>query len=259
MPELPDLEVFSHNLIKKLAKKELKEVAVVNKSKLKISEKQLKESLEGATLKKVFREGKELHFAFDNDAVLSLHLMLHGKLHLFTKKNDQKNTIIELTFNDDTGLALTDYQGAATPTLNPETKTAPDALSKEVDFDFLKEKLSKKRTNIKTFLLDQKNIRGIGNAYADEILWEAGISPFSVCNKIPDAFIKALAKSIKSVLEDAEKEIQKAQPDIISGEIRDFLKIHNSKKKESPTGGKIHNSTISSRITYYTDEQKLFE
>jgi formamidopyrimidine-DNA glycosylase len=90
-------------------------------------------------------------------------------------------------------------------------------------------------------------------------LWEAGISPFSVCNKIPDAFIKALAKSIKSVLEDAEKEIQKAQPDIISGEIRDFLKIHNSKKKESPTGGKIHNSTISSRITYYTDEQKLFE
>ena len=75
-----------------------------------------------------------------------------------------------------------------------------------------------KRTNIKTFLLDQKNIRGIGNAYADEILWEAGISPLSVCNKIPDKKIKEMAKAISFVLEDAEKQIRKAQPDIISGE-----------------------------------------
>ena len=259
MPELPDLEVFSHNLNKKLAKKELKEVTVVNKSKLKVPATQLKKNLEGATLKKIYREGKELHFAFDNNEVLGLHLMLHGKLHFFSKKNEQKNTIIELMFDDDTGLALTDYQGAATPTLNPEAKAAPDALSKEVDFDFLKEKLSKKRTNIKTFLLDQKNIRGIGNAYADEILWEAGISPLSICNKIPDNEIKALAKSIKEVLEDAENQIKKAQPDIISGEVRDFLKIHNSKKKESPTGGKIHNKMVNSRITYYTDEQELYE
>ena len=130
---------------------------------------------------------------------------------------------------------------------------------KKLIFDFLKEKLSKKRTNIKTFLLDQKNIRGIGNAYADEILWEAGISPFSDCNKIPDAKIKELTKTIKSVLEDAIKQIKKTHPDIISGEVRDFLKIHNSKKEESPTGGKILNTTINSRITYYSEEQELFE
>jgi len=259
MPELPDLEVFSHNLNKKLAKKKFKKVAVVNKRKLKVSEKQLKKSLEGATLKKVYREGKELHFEFDNNAVLGMHLMLHGKLHLFTKKNEQKNTIIELIFKDDTGLALTDYQGAATVALNPETKTAPDALSKEVDFNFLKEKLSKKRSNIKSFLLDQKNIRGVGNAYADEILWQARISPFSVCNKLPDSVIKVLVKSIRSVLKDAQKKIRKEQPEIISGEIRDFLKIHNSKQKESPTGRKIRNNKISSRITYYTNEQKLFD
>ena len=258
MPELPDLEVFSHNLNKKLAKKELKEVTVVNKSKLNVTVTQLKKALEGAILKKVYREGKELHFAFANDAVLALHLMLHGGLGYYTDKNIPKNTIIELAF-ENTGLALSDYQGAATPTLNPEEKTAPDALSKEVNFDFLKEKLSKKRTNIKTFLLDQKNIRGIGNAYADEILWEAGISPFSVCNKIPDPKIKALDKSIKAVLEEAIEQIKKIKPDIISGEVRSFLKIHNSKKKESPTGGKILTTTINSRITYYTEEQELFE
>jgi len=68
-----------------------------------------------------------------------------------------------------------------------------------------------------------------------------------------------LAKEIKSVLKDAEKQILKINPDIIGGEERSFLKIHNSKKKESPTGGKIYNKMVNSRITYYTDEQELYE
>jgi formamidopyrimidine-DNA glycosylase len=82
--------------------------------------------------------------------------------------------------------------------------------------------------------MDQHVIRGIGNAYADEILWDAGISPFSISNKIPGKKIDALVKSIKSVLKEAEKEIVKRDPGIISGEVRDFLKIHNAKKTHSP-------------------------
>jgi formamidopyrimidine-DNA glycosylase len=73
----------------------------------------------------------------------------------------------------------------------------------------LKERLAKSKAVVKSALLDQHIIRGIGNAYADEILWDAGISPFSISNKIPDAEIKALLKSIKSVLQRAEKSIIK--------------------------------------------------
>lgn len=259
MPELPDLEVFARNLNKKIGGKTLKKINVVVDSKLNVSEATLKKNLEKQEIKKVTRVGKELHFEFANGNILALHLMLNGELHLFEGKNEKKNTIIELLFDDDTGLALTDYQKSATPTLNPEEKDTPDALSKEVDFDFLKQKLSKTRTTIKNFLLDQKNIRGIGNAYADEILWDARISPFSVCNKIPDEKIKTLAKSIKHVLEDAEKQILKSHPDLITGEVRNFLKIHNSKKKGSPTGGKILYKLVSSRKTYYTDEQEEFK
>ncbi|MCW3108230.1 MAG: DNA-formamidopyrimidine glycosylase [Segetibacter sp.] len=258
MPELPDLQVFSRNLDKQLSGKALKEVRVVNDSKLKISPKELKDALEGQELIKVYREGKELHFEFKNGNVLGLHLMLNGNLYLFTKTNEHKNTIIELLFNDDTGLALTDYQGMATPTLNPEKRSSPDALSKEVDYNFLKEKLETK-TAIKTLLLDQKVIRGIGNAYADEILWDARISPFSASNKIPGDKIKVLAKSIKSVLLNAEKQILKTHPDIISGEVRDFLDIHNARKTHSPDGAVIHNKMVSSRKTYYTDEQELYK
>jgi formamidopyrimidine-DNA glycosylase len=169
------------------------------------------------------------------------------------------NTIVEIQFDKNKTLVLTDYQGAANITLNPEVKDAPDALSGDANYKFLKEKLLKKKTTIKAFLLDQKNIRGIGNAYADEILWESKIHPESKCNKIPDDRIKALAKDIKSVLKDAEKQILKINPGIIIGEERNFLKIHNSKKKESPTGAKIHSKMVNSRITYYTNEQELYE
>ncbi|RFZ90557.1 Fpg/Nei family DNA glycosylase [Mucilaginibacter conchicola] len=257
MPELPDLEVFSHNLQKKLEGKTLKQVTV-HSTKLNVSHKELQDTLLGQKLSSVYREGKELYFKFSKGDTLALHLMLHGKLYYFDKTNDQKFAIIELLFDDNSGLVLTDFQKAATPTLNPEEKTAPDALSKEGGADYLKTILAKKKTNIKTVLLDQKIIRGIGNAYADEILWDARISPFSVANKIPGDKLKVLVKSIHSVLTDAQKHIISHNPDIIAGEVRDFMLIHNARKKTSPDGAEIK-IDAGTRKTYYTDEQELFE
>jgi formamidopyrimidine-DNA glycosylase len=256
MPELPDLQVFSHNLSKKLTGKTVKE-ATVNSIKLNVSPKELTDVLTGQHIKDIYREGKELHVKFSKGDILGLHLMLHGQLHLFEGKNKQNHPVIELLFDDNTGLVLTDFQKAATPTLNPEQKTAPDALSKEMNLEYLKEKLGKTKTNIKTVLLDQRIIRGIGNAYADEILWDARISPFSSSNKIPEKRIKDLEKSIRSVLENAQKEIIKKNPDIISGEVRDFMLIHNAKKSKSPGGAEIK-IKADTRKTYYTDEQEVF-
>jgi formamidopyrimidine-DNA glycosylase len=258
MPELPDLQAFSRNLSKKLVGKKVEKINAIYKKRLKTEEKGLQRSLEGATLSSVCREGKELHLSFDNGNVLALHMMLKGQLHLFHEKNDARFTIIELLFTDGTGLAMADFQGQATPTLNPQPKEAPDALSNTVNFKFLKEKLNKSKAAVKKVLIDQQVIRGIGNAYADEILWHARISPFSISNKIPDANLKALAKSIKSVLKQAEKKILKANPEIISGEIRDFVAVHSSKKQKSPTGARILIDKSSARKTYYTREQKLF-
>lgn len=257
MPELPDLQVFSRNLTKTLEGKTVKAVEVPNAKKLNVSVKELKDVLEGQTLTAVKRVGKELHLEFKDGTVLGLHLMLHGKIYLFDKTNEQKYTIISLVFEDGAGLALTDFQSAATPTLNPEANGVPDAL--EVDPDYLVKKLGSKRSPIKTVLLDQHVLRGIGNAYADEILWHARISPFSPANKIPEAKIKELVKVIKDVLEDAEKQILKTHPDIIAGEVRDFLVVHHTKSKQTPTGATIHQKEVGSRKTYFTDEQELFE
>jgi formamidopyrimidine-DNA glycosylase len=259
MPELPDLQVFSRNLTKLLKGKTVKEVTVPNSKKLNVPVKTLQKSLEGQTLKKIARVGKELHFEFSNGEILGLHLMLRGQLHLFEKKNPHKHTIITLLFDDDTGLAMTDGFGAATPTLNPEERDAIDALSPDMNASFLKEQLSGTKAAVKNVLLDQQVIRGIGNAYADEILWKAGISPFSASNKIPAPKVKALAKAIKEVLQKAEKQILKEHPDIISGEIRDFMVIHNPGKTHSPGGASIQRKAAGGRKTYYTEEQELFE
>lgn len=256
MPELPDLQAFSQNLTKKLKGKTLDKVTVHQDKKLNVDSKALKDTLEGQELTEVKRVGKELHFEFKNKHTLGLHLMLHGQLHLFEKKNDNKYSIIDLLFDDGTGLALTDFQQAATPTLDPKETCVPDAL--EVGLDYLKEKLGATRTAVKTVLLDQHIVRGIGNAYADEILWYARLSPFSASNKIPEDKIKTLLNSIRSVLKNAEKEILKRQPDIISGEVRDFMEVHHAKKKQTSTGAAIHQKPVGSRKTYYTEEQELF-
>jgi formamidopyrimidine-DNA glycosylase len=258
MPELPDLQVFSKNLDKKLKGKKVAEFNLKNKKGSKSSAAELKKAVEGETIGKVYREGKQLHIEFKNDTVLGMHLMLNGDLHLVEDKNTLKNTIFEMFLENGTGLVLTDWQGAANVQLNPEIHGSPDAMSPELNLSYLKEKL-KGRSAIKNLLLDQKVIRGIGNAYADEILWEARIAPFSIANKIPDDKVKDLLHAIKQVLKNAEKQILNEHPDIIQGEIRDFLSIHNSKKKQSPTGGKILTETRGGRKTYYTEEQEVYE
>ncbi|HVI47661.1 MAG TPA: DNA-formamidopyrimidine glycosylase family protein [Chitinophaga sp.] len=258
MPELPDLQVFRHNLGKALLHKELKAIHVINKKKLHTTEEVLKKALEGQHLKAIERIGKELHFVFSNKHVLGMHLMLNGKLYLYHALNEQRHTIATLLFTDGTGLALTDFQGQAALTLDPEEKAAPDALSDVVDETWMRAVLAKKKITIKKFLLDQKNILGIGNAYADDILWDARISPFSICNKIPEQKVKALVKSIRYILTNAEKLIRKHHPDLIHGEVRDYMLVHNHKLQKSPGGAEILHDTSSGRKTYYTAEQELY-
>lgn len=213
--------------------------------------------MEGQPLNKVYREGKELWFAFENKNILAIHLMLRGKLNWMEGNEIPKHTLLELAFEDNKKISLTDYQHNAKVTLNPPQPKAPDALDKSVNAKFWKENMQSRAT-IKNLLLNQQVIRGIGNAYADEILWAARISPFSISKNIPESKIASLTSSVKKVLNDAKKEIKKAEPEIIGGEIRDFLVIHNPKQKKSPTGAGIHKKDSGGRSTYYTDEQQLY-
>jgi formamidopyrimidine-DNA glycosylase len=256
MPELPDVQVFANNLDKQFAGKKLLKVKVVNGNKLKDTPRELSKNLEGKTLKAVYRSGKEMRFVFTDETLLGLHLMLTGYIFLFEKKNDHKLTIVELHFEGGKGIALTDRMRNANIKLNPEDKAGVDAL--DVNYKILKQLLQRK-TAIKNILLDQDLIRGIGNGYSDEILWEAKISPFAVAEAIPDEKVKELATVIKKVLKSATKNIDKKYPGKVNIEVKEFLKFHNKEKKESPGGAPIKIETKGMRKTYYTDEQVLYK
>ena len=258
MPELPDLEVFATNLEKRFKNKELKEIHFSHAGKLNVPVAEAKKTLEGQKVSTIYRSGKTLHFKFKDDNILQIHLMLHGEIHLSESDEKLKSELFRLTFKDSFALILTDFQKAATATLNPEVPDVPDAFSPKLSAAQLKEILAKKKGAIKTVLLDQKVLRGIGIAYADEILWKSRISPFSVSKNIPEDQVSELAKAIHSVLANGIKQIKKSNPDQISGEVRDFMAIHNNKKKESPAGSTIIIDKKSSRKTYYTDEQVLY-
>jgi formamidopyrimidine-DNA glycosylase len=257
MPEIPDLNIFSKNLAKRLTGKKLTRITVLVPRKLKVAESDLKKALDGQKLLAISREGKELHFAFENGHVLGLHLMLHGTMYWYEGTNENRFTIAELLFSDGTGLAITDWQKAVILTLDPKPAQVPDAMN--IPDGYLVTALKKNSHRIKTVLTEGKVVRGIGNAYVDEILYAAKISPFSKADRVPENKINVLVKAINTVLTDAENHISKIFPDTITEKERDFLQVHLPKHKQTPIGETILKAEIDSRKTYYTEGQELFE
>jgi len=260
MPELPDLHVFSLNLKKRILNKNIVSVAVYDPRRIDRPD-TFREKLTGTSIKDIVRDGKELRFLLANDNCFNVHLMLSGKFFI-TDQNDAEKTgskITALFFEDSRAFVIADYQGLCRITLNPKPSKAPDALADTFTYEYFAGLLKKNQwKNIKAVLIDQNAVRGIGNAYVDEILWKADISPESVAGKIPEEKIRDLYQAIPLVLNDAIQNIQKIAPDIISGEERSFLKVHNSHKKFTDSGDKIIVKTIASKTTYFTDKQKLF-
>lgn len=259
MPEIPDIEVFARNLKTQLAGKQITKVNVVNGKKLKDTPADLSKALEGHKILDVYRSGKELRLKLSKDLLLGIHLMLTGDLFLLEGENKYKSTIVEIHFKDGPFLVLTDRMKNASIKLSPVDKDGIDALDKGFNFKKLKEIVAKRKTAIKNVLIDQDIIRGIGNGYSDEILWHTRISPFSKANAIPDEKLRELVTTIKKVLKEATEKIYKAYPGKINSEVKEFLQIHTRKKTESPTGAPIRTAERGMLLTYYTDEQVLYE
>ena len=193
--------------------------------------------------------------------MIAVHLMLNGRIDIVGADKsieDIRFKILSLEFRNET-VVFSDMDGLCTVRYMPLPDSAPDAFDDRFSLGYFLDIAKKKsRANIKAFLIDQKVVKGIGNAYADEILWDARISPHSVVGKIPEDVMTALYHSIGSVLRSAIVSIKAISPDIISGEERSFLKVHNRKLKKTETGYPIIVEKIASKTTYYTNEQVAY-
>lgn len=257
MPELPDLHVIASNLNKIYSNCCLSNIYIADKAKINVEITEYNQLL-GKRVKSISRFGKEIKITFEEKHTLFLHLMREGKL--YKTDEDVKNIILKLVFEDGKILVMSDFMGQAKVLLNPEQSNVPDPFGDQFTKEYLKQQLKiKQRVAIKVFLIDQANILGIGNAYADEILWYSKLSPATKCGNIPDSVIDTLYNNIRLVLMTAVEKIKEIEPDIISGEIRSFMSVHNKNKKISPTGYKILTGKVGSKITYYTEEQILYE
>ncbi len=257
MPELPDLSVFAENLHRRLVGKQVQAIDVHGHRRLNVEAAALAAALGGSTVEQVARSGKEIEVTFSNQARLRIHLMLAGRFVVTDTPERLGERMLTVRFADNTALVVTDPKGLVKLALNPPAADAPDALA--VDADYLRQKAAARpKTPAKAFLIDQAVLRGIGNAYADEILWAARISPKAAVGRIPGEVMAKLPEIIRQVLGEAVEQIRAADPESIGGELRDFLRIHNPRRAQSPTGRPIVKEKVAAKTTYFTDEQLLY-
>ena len=258
MPELPDLQVYSINL-KKICNKKILSFHLCVPKTCNRNANELNDILIGNEIDDIHRIGKELYFRLKDGSQFSVHLMLYGRFEICSLDEKQKVKYKVLSIDFDTGesLAITDFQKRCKITFNPPQNTIPDALGTDFTYTYFKEAvLSNSKKNIKAFLIDQNIVRGIGNAYADEILWKANISPESVVGKIPKENLHTIYEAIGIILENAIESIQTITPNIIAGEERSFLKVHG--KIITDDGESVMCKKIASKSTYYVEKQQLF-
>lgn len=261
MPELPDLQVFSKNLKKRIADRKIISADVFNVSRLNVNGDTVRAKLLDTRIADIVRKGKELYFQLENHEIFSVHLMLSGKFHICTpgEVSGIPYKILSIGFEGEEALVISDFQSLCKVTFNPAVTNTPDALGETFTYAYLQNAVRKNQSkNIKAFLIDQSIVKGIGNAYADEILWKANISPKSTTGKIPEDRLAVLYTAISDVLKDAIANIERISPDIICGEERSFLRVHNSRKKYTDEGDRILIQKIAAKTTYYTERQQLF-
>ncbi len=261
MPELPDLEVFRANVFQRLTSKRLTGVEVFSLRKVYTTKPMLMNELMGRNLLRIDRVGKELYFDFGERRIIAVHLMLNGEISIAENEAAVElisHKVFALRFERET-LVISDKGGLCTVKYKPLANGTPDAFDATFSLKYFSD-VARERShaNIKAFLIDQHVVKGIGNAYADEILWTARISPRSLVGKIPEEKLADLYHAIDAVLHSAIASIKRISPDIISGEERSFLKVHNRARKQTETGHPIKVEKIAEKTTYYTAEQVLY-
>jgi formamidopyrimidine-DNA glycosylase len=172
-----------------------------------------------------------------------------------------KSTCLVLAFGDDLEFRYLDnrqmgklyYLAADRLDLVPGLDDqGPDALSDEIPFGEFKDRLRPYRGEIKGVLTRGSFIAGIGNAYSDEILFAAGISPFRKRTAPSEQELERLHRSSRQVLSDATEVLRKRMGEETHPKIRDFLQVHNKGSQPCPQcGGTISQLTANQRITSF--------
>ena len=208
MPELPEVEAWVRELDPLVARAPIADARPGHVATLKTFDPP-PSALEGRSFAGARRRGKNLLFpTADGELVLRVHLMSAGRLrYVPVGKKAPAKPMFRVRFADGGELVLTEggkKKRAGVWLLSPAQLEAelahlgPDAL--DVDTGALAAVLRRERRQLHPLLRDQRALAGIGRAHANEILWEARLSPFRLSTDLDDAEVEALGASIREDL-----------------------------------------------------------
>lgn len=231
MPELPEVETIKGDLQQAILGKKITEVCPHNPKVIRFpAPAEFKKSLEGRRIKNIFRRAKLLIFELSDGRYLTVHLKMTGQLVYPGGSNKSR---LAIRFSDGSILDFNDQRLFGELHLVSDWKKLKfvQSLGPEpfdltyVDF---KDMLSKKKTKIKPLLMDQSFVSGIGNIYAAEILFRAGIDPRRVTASLTEKEKQVLYKEIKNVLNSAIKHGGSSVDDYVrlSGQPGGYRRFH---------------------------------
>lgn len=217
MPELPEVETIRKTLENLVPGKKIQDVSIYWPKIIKHPDDvdHFKHLLIGEKIEKMDRRGKFLLFYFEHYVLVS-HLRMEGKYRV-TQSEDPitKHTHVIFHFTDGTDLRYNDVRKFGTMhvfqigkefTVKPLNQLGPDPFEKTYTVEYLREKCQKTTRNIKTTLLDQTIIAGLGNIYVDEVLFFSRIHPEKKANELTDQQVKTIWKYARNVLDRAVKQ-----------------------------------------------------
>jgi formamidopyrimidine-DNA glycosylase len=210
MPELPDVETFKRVLTTNGLRKTIERVVVNDKRILgKLAARAFVSRLEGARLVAARRHGKHLLASIDSRGWLYLHFGMTGALHFVSEPEQEPPfTRVRLDFARDGSLAYINKRmigrvGLVDDAAEFIAAEKPDALDPRFDFSAFKAAAFGVKRDVKSVLMDQEIIAGIGNIYSDDILLQARINPTAPIDKLTPSELKRLFWQIRKVLETA--------------------------------------------------------
>jgi formamidopyrimidine-DNA glycosylase len=261
MPELPDLQVIREFLASHITDVVIQDAQVRRPI---IVRNLLTDAcdlgLTGQRFTQITRRGKFLILHLDNGTALVINPMLAGRLRYGEplQRHRKRDALVlrladghELRYHDakDMGkLYLTDDAGK----IPGFESLGPEANDPDLTLEAFRERLRRHRGEIKWILTNQTFLAGIGNAYADEICWQAGIYPFRRRPSLSEDEIRGLFLAMQEVLTTAIETLRVRVGNTIDAEVRDFLAVHGKKGQPcSRCGSPISEVRRERRATHF--------
>ncbi|WP_138493472.1 Fpg/Nei family DNA glycosylase [Paenibacillus pinistramenti] len=263
MPEWPEMENYRSLLSALLLDKEISGVVINREKSVNLEPEVFGQELIGRKIIFVERRAKYLIFHLNNGRRLLLHLMLGGLLYFGNDKDKPKrNTQVEIQFGDQTlyfiGLRL-GYLHLLTAKQTEEvlSELGPELLDRRMNEEKFVKLLSGRKGMLKTTLVNQNIVAGIGNCYADEIAFAAELRPDVKLQELDEQDLIRLYKAVRDVLMDAAEhggymELPLTADDKLTGGYNDLCKVYDREGESCVRcGHPIVKTELASRKAFY--------